>query len=351
MTTENISKQKLSLISNLLWSLAVLEKLDLEMFAALRPMIERIVARNLGQDFDQITSSLFHQIWLEVRILLKQRGLSEEEWLRSTGDFNHREIVHRDEKLLPWQRVEFEAVWDEGTSSRTHEALSRQLRQKMGVEHENEVILVNGYSADIVIPVSEVELWSPAAGKRVLWGDLIDPTLGCSEDEESESESDVQDEIPVEQDGGGVVGGVVGGEEGGEVGGEVGVEEGVAEMQVAVAVPTLGQIEDDLRVPLDECLGLVVEFDGPSHFESFNKVRCGCILSRVISFTASIHVFDFIYFLNTGGTWRHCYEAATSARCGVLGAQLAFLGVFYRSIDRKEDRCVRDPYGENWAAV
>ncbi len=220
-------------VIRLLWTLSVLRKLDLTTFAVVKSLVEQYVSCSPGGQNHDLNTWAFAQLsqaWVEAQTLMREQGIDEQEWLAenaTTLAMSHRgigEVLDRKVKNLPWHSGKIiVSDTDEVVSSRTHLDLSQTLTT-MGVPHENEVTLSNGYVADIFIPIDALE------------------------------------EIPVNEADHSLAADV-----------NATVEDSRHDLEVAE------DADDDYEVSFDECQGVVLEFDGPSHFESYKRVSLCCV--------------------------------------------------------------------------
>eukprot|EP01032_Pedospumella_encystans_P009256 gene9256-10914_t len=205
----NLNSSKDVEVTRLLWSMSVLRKLDLETFAAATAVLEQQVSTDLTP---------LSQVWAEVQTLFREQGIDQKDWLLKNIDKNRDgEVLNEHVRMLPWysDKVSISNA-DSITSSRKHLDLSKTLT-RMGVLHENEVPLSNGYVADIFIPIESLEEISRSEADRATEGASL---LDC---EVIERHSDAE----------------------------------------------------DYEVSLKDCKGVVVEFDGPFHFESYKREELG----------------------------------------------------------------------------
>ncbi len=187
----------------LMWTLSVLRKLDLNTFASFKSLLERHLSTDIG------SVPVLSQVWVEAQTLMREQGIDEQEWLsKNTCKRAVGEVLNQHVRALPWHSGKIH-MSEQGTikTSLAHLDLSQTLT-KMGVPHENEVTLSNGYVADIFIPIGALE------------------------------------EIPSNE----------------------------ADAEVAEQNEDAG----DYEVSFADCKGVVVEFDGPYHFESYKRVSYIC---------------------------------------------------------------------------
>ena len=203
------------MLCKLLWSLAVLQKLNLSMFDAARMHIERII---LESSISHVNMAQLHHVWNEVQLLteeLQPEGHKARDPSLPQGTPSQR-TTHA---FLPWQAGYSPPLLETPQSSLSHSEISRILRD-LSVPHRNEVTLENGHIVDILMPMSAFEF---------------------------------------------------------VVNGEVGSTSGVAHFESTTN-------------KMAAVRGVVIEYDGPFHFESYAKVSTLLVLSSP-NYTSNIHDF------------------------------------------------------------
>ncbi len=133
------------MLCKLLWSLAVLQKLNLSTFEAGRLQIEHIML-NLG--VQHVNMAQLHHVWNEVQLLQIEQG--------HTGSIHSPPQSTIPRALLPWQAGYSAPVLETPQSSLSHTEISRLFRD-LSVAHRNEVTLENGHIVDILMPMSAFE--------------------------------------------------------------------------------------------------------------------------------------------------------------------------------------------------
>ena len=140
------------MLSKLLWSLAVLQKLNLSIFDAARVEIERIT---LESSIAQVNMAQLHHVWNEVQLLTKALQ-PEDHNARDPSSPLGPPPQPTTHAFLPWQAGYSPPLLETPQSSLSHSEISRILRD-LSVPHRNEVTLENGHIVDILMPMSAFE--------------------------------------------------------------------------------------------------------------------------------------------------------------------------------------------------
>ena len=221
-----LNSQGVSTMCSMLWSLSVLERLELSQFERCRQLLEKYMTSRGGQTLHSWADVQLQQVWCEAQILRQKEGKTAP--LKSSAEAKSTEHL----ATLPWYRTQV-PMTEDPESSQTHLDASKLLN-RMGITHQNEVQLANGYVVDTFIPVSAMPKPKPFSGVPSWLRATVSKPVGSSD-----SSEDITPE------------------------GEQLVEE--TEIEKEVASP--------------QCEGFVLEFDGPTHFESYMHVSYSILYS------------------------------------------------------------------------
>ena len=286
----------MQMLSRLLWSLSALQMLTLETFHAVRPLIERFASQQRGGEVHAFMANQLSQVWCEVQLLTKAaekqaQGAKEVDATASAAwkvdGKEEEEVKEKKEQGKYWKSASPRAVsvshanakagpswsrsvplpWQEGSSSsaafaaaaskgvgiaadtessKTHLEASRLLNE-MGITHYNERVLNNGYIADTYIP---------AAALQRFFDDHARPDAAETSDIGANSDSNSNSDLNENADNGDV-----------SLETAAGKKTDLKKMKVKKVAP----------------LGMVLEFDGPFHFESHLQVSISICTSRCTS--------------------------------------------------------------------
>lgn len=262
---------------NTLWSLTVLEKLELWQFELARGLIEGYVRARGGQMLHGWAVGQLQQVWNEAQILMAREE-------HRSGVAAERPSRCSDEdplSILPWRVAKLRGFAEDMPSSHTHRDCSNILTQ-IGVSHKNEVTMPNGYVVDIFIPLSALPravgddhtsglTSKDRSGTRSGTGSgstsastaewMRDLTQKSPERVAHEMAMKARKEPTAPKETEYLLEAGIGAKA--EVGEEQSNTDGAPEAAAA-----------DLPAPLTvPCIGVVLEFDGPYHFESYMMVK------------------------------------------------------------------------------
>lgn len=287
-------------LTRALWSLSALQLLDLKTFTAVRPLLDKFACSPEGHELHRFADMQLQQVWCEVQLLAKNENINMKDLLKdpelpstptkrgkaSGGDAstNHSTDAEKSgstrrptpaRKLLPWQRTGSIAV-EETQSSRTHLDASTVLNS-IGVTHTNEKVLPNGYIVDIFIPVSSLD----SKGRAPFSGTLDETATRLSLSEligavakSSTAAHPRTTETSVAPSVSSLLSGfrTSNATAATESAGEPLVGESAAELSeddvASLEIPDT-EIKSNTAVPPK---GYILEFDGPTHFESYAMV-------------------------------------------------------------------------------
>ena len=135
-------------LSRTLWSLAVLQLLDIPRFQSVQNLLLKSSQLLKGVEMHSWMIKQLTQIHAELMTQAKNQGVEDaviQEQLKGLEDFFKSSAAHKNLN---------KRILRENLSSWTHMDASRVLTD-MGIAHENEKLLSNGYVVDIFIPASQ----------------------------------------------------------------------------------------------------------------------------------------------------------------------------------------------------
>jgi hypothetical protein len=252
---DRINAHSLDTLVHVLWALSVMEKLELAHFSEARRLIEKFMISRGGQDLNYWTENQLSQVWCEVQVVLQREGKEVSEVVPPAD-----KVANKVLQNLAWYRTS-PAVIDDPESSLTHLDASRLLIQ-IGVTHQNEVQVRNGYVVDTFIPISalpEVAAES-AANYRTTVPDWMRTAV---------------------------------------IGQAAKTPEAVATGATPAAAEAAAVTEKAEKIdkPVVKCEGVVLEFDGPTHFESYMHVSLALHrTSSLQQMVAYVYTFYLLIF-------------------------------------------------------
>jgi hypothetical protein len=272
----------------MLWSLSVLGKLELWQFELAREMLEGYVRARGGQGLEEWACGQLQQVWNEAQILMEREeartGVAIERPAQvSAGDPT---------SLLPWRAQKVRFTFEDSESSRAHLDLSHVLN-RLGIPHKNEARMPNGYLVDVFIPVSSLPLLKgsknggESADSFVLEGNTTPRTAvnwmaGMSQLSENAALKQELRRTRYQRKHGELPEGEAADKASGADGAEAGTD--------TLAVDATISREVDPLARSKPCTGVVLEYDGPYHYESYMNVRFLCSL-RFKLFSHGFHGF------------------------------------------------------------